>query len=597
MVRKLLGVATAAVLLLGGTSAQAATTCPAPVIHFGTGTNAYDLGVISYQALSSSGVTKVLPELDLSGVNATEGDTLTIVLNNAEFANPDKVVLEVTNGTDTATVSPSTVTSNKLEFTINSGLSGTVTLVALYDDDTNRTLSFKIPGTLKPGDKAVINITTRDQNGQTRDNGCVSQEIMVVKNQFTVASNVELVDDEPLAVTANGVTSLYDDGKEYEGPVTTVRYNPAVMRACSTGGSTTCTPECPTCELVCNSVTSQTSTILGNCVLPATCANVSNVDPNTLEVLGEIPADLAEALAKGEASLDDLNSYQEEANYLQFFQTADFTNGIQNIICDGAIVKVKPILSVATLSESTVNLTLKGNFEGIKSVTFYGANGKELCTATPDVKNGVATCSVSGRQVFDATNKLDDNSVGFTFAITTDGKSQLSPRKFDLSTEITGGELAHPVSLNWGTVMTWGFGRNSTLAFKVPYIRTDNYISSAIRIENAGNAAPVAVFVTDPEGGWKLVKVIDMKAGEEKIITGSTLAEWAKEAGIDLEASKSGRFGVLAVVSMNPCASAGTDGCCHALNFNLYSAQQVIGTDNVRFVPVEVLQQIPTDLH
>ena len=563
MVRKLLGVATAAVLLLGGTSAQAATTCPAPVIHFGTGTNAYDLGVISYQALSSSGVTKVLPELDLSGVNATEGDTLTIMLDNAEFANPDNVVLEVTNGTDTATISPSTVTSNKLEFTINSGLSGTVTLVALYDDNNNKTISFKIPGTLQPGDKVTINVTTLDQNGNTKNNGCVSQEIMVVENQFVVNPNVDPEDDEPLAVTENGVNALYDDGKEYKGPIFTVFYNPGVGPVCSANTvstSTTCDSECPACQLVCNAVTttSTTTTVLGNCVLPGTCDNGQFETP------------------------------------LQIFQAKDFSG---NATCASNSAIIKPILSVATLSESTVNLTLKGNFEGVKSVTFYGANGKELCTATPDVENGVATCSVSGREVFDATNRLADGSVGLTFAITVDGTSQLSPRKFALSAEISGGELAHPVALDWGTVMTWGFGRNSTLAFRVPYMRADNYISSALRIENTGEAAPVALFVTDPAGGWKFIKVIDMKAGEEKIISGANVVQWAKDAGIDLEASKDGRFGVLAVVSLDPCATSGIGGCCNALNFNLYSAQQVIGTDNVRFVPVEVLSELPSDLH
>ena len=553
MVRKLLGVTTVAALMLGSSSAALAAPnlqtnlCSQHGVAFGevnTSANGterdvdvkYDIGIISYQALSSSGVTKILDAIVFPDGYPVTGDKVIISLENAEFANPTKVRLVYDNGTDEILLAPTTATSNKVEFELPNDVER---IEGLVEEGVEDKISFKIPGTLKPKDRVKINVTQL-QGTSTVTNGCIVQDLMIVEDQF-IADSDPIVDNEKLAVAENGVTKLYDDEISETNSTTTVSYNP-----CLTRWPHDCEHECPSCDLICNEQNQ------GNCVLPSPC--------NTFPVCG-----------------------------LGIFQAADFVNGqVFDPNCDESPV-VKPIISVSSLAESTVKLTLKGNFNGITSVTFYGSNGQTLCSATPE--NGEASCTVSGRNLFDATNKEWNGAVSFTFSVTVDGKTQLSPRQFSASAEISGGELAHPVYLNWDNVMTWGLdlAHGNALAFKVPYVRTDNYMTSAIRIENVGGDAPVAIYVTDPAGGWKLVKVLALKAGEEKIITGSDLVDWAKDKGIDLLESKSGRFGILAIASRDPNAKA--------LDLNVYSAQQVKGTNNVRFVPVEVLSSVPNDLH
>ena len=611
MIRKLLGLASAAVVSLAAmNTSQAAVPCNGYHLTFGsvtidsstgeeTITPNFQLGVVSYEALTASGATLTLDELVFpegypSGGNLDNAAILSINLSNATFANPDKIKLavETEDGNGKYYIeyfSPKNSTDNKVDFDLNDIRTAVqnesrtlVGIIGLVDDTTNNKISLQIPGTLKAGDKVTINTTLLDSNNQAITGGCISQNIFVVDNQFTAKLPADTnnpsqpaIDVEPLAVIDDGVTELYDDTSVL--PTTTVFYNPFSVPQnanCSNSNPNViqCSSECPSCILVCNSSNAQ-APVHGVCVLPNPC-NAKPVSP--------------------------------PGGALEIFEKADF--GVQNVEqCPDDTVISKPVLTVNSLAESTVTLTLKGNFEGVNSVDFYTydfttGQRKLLCTANIDQENGVATCSVSGRTLFDSNHKDPNNgAIDVTFSLSVDGKTQLTPRTFEASAEISGGQLSHPVDLNWGTVMRWGFGFNTgntaTLAFKVPYMRVDNYMSSAIRIENAGKATPIAIFVTDPNGGWKFIKVLSLKSGQEIIIPGTEIVNWAKDAGIDLMKSADGRFSILAVATASPCSGALTDGCCHTLDLNIYSAQQVIGTNSVRYVPVEILNNIPSDLH
>ncbi len=636
MVRKLLGAATLAAVLLGGVvsaiPAKAADTCGNHRVAFGStdvgdpgrgdDDNAtadvvkkFDVGVISYEALPSGGVTKVTDAIIFENYPATDlaGGKLVVTLSNAEFANPAQLRLVYDNGTAEQELSPSGYSANKVEFDIPTDA---LSIEGIIQADQGEKIEFKIPGTLKVGDKVTINITGL-KNNETVENGCIQQSIMIVENQFAAKiftnDNVPKVDDEPLAVTLDGVTKLYDDGTNPK-PTLTVAYNPCTPTVCNVQQQQTgdcCEYECPDCELICNTEPGgggggNAGPGLGNCVLPAPC--------------------------NGDAG--------DEFCGLQIFQTADFgerdeglCNPREDEFCKS--LDFKPIVSIDSLAESTVKLELRGNFAGVSSVEFVGANGKTW-TATIDEKNGVAYATVSGREFFEENNRDTNGAIEFSFRITVDGETQLSPRTFTADAEISGGELTHPVTLNWGKVMTWGLGFSNALAFKVPYVYLTDGVSSMVRLENTGNTAPVALFVSDPEGGWKLVKVLPVKKGEEVVITRHKhfaenewkqggLEDWIKDAFKDesqkldiIFNNRKGRLALMAIVSRDPCdqgtcdpkyqkladtakeiqnclLGGSVDACYHAVNMNLYSSQQV-GTD-VRFIPVEVLKEIPKDLH
>lgn len=125
-------------------------------------------------------------------------------------------------------------------------------------------------------------------------------------------------------------------------------------------------------------------------------------------------------------------------------------------------------------------------------------------------------------------------------------------------------------------------------------MRADNYMSSAIRIENIGNDTPIAIYVASPNGGWAFVKALSLPKGGEQIITGDQIVKWASQSGIDLAKDKNGRFGVLVVASPDICGSKSNLGaCCEMPTLNVYAAQQVRGTDNVRYVPVKPISGLP----
>ena len=598
MIRKALGVATAALILsLGAGQLGAHAAC---LVTFDNS----DVQYVSYEALPSSGVNANEKYVKFSSDFAPipVNSTMTIKLENATFKNYSNIALfanaTINGSNSTVVIKPSQTAPERLDFKFSQGnvfyadngtevdvsdVEGNFTIEQLTELDTNghsaaNNLWLQIPGTLQVGDKAQIIITTVDKDGKHLQNGCVKKDFIIVENQYTAKK--PKVDEEGLAVVIEddkaGVLKVYDD-EISDQPLDYALYNPCSPIACgdhAPGTSTTCCEHIGGgCELFCNKET----------------VEVSGGEVTTTEVCAD----------PGYCTDSACVCSKENIDGLRILQNKDMKN---------AIVKV------TSLADSTVTLSLKGNMRGVTKVEFVAPNYETkkydtLCSATPE--NGVATCTVNGRTLFQNFYKNPQTgSIDVSFKVYVDGKTQLAPQSFYASAEISGGQLYKAAKLDWGKVMTWGQGAKAPAFFKVPYVRSDSLIATAIRIENTGDDTPLILYVSDPNGGWKFIKAIAVSAGQEVIIKGTDIVNWAKDAGLDLMAEKQGRFAVLGITGMSPCESVscttGSDeNSCPAIegainnfkNLNIYVAQQVIGTTNVRFVPVELVPGTPDNLH
>jgi len=648
MIRRVLGVATAALVLslgVGQVGAHADQPC-------GEGTciitfdNTPGYQYVSYEALPSTGVNVnekyVLfsdDEDECAGdfTKVPPNSTMTITVKNSTFKNYGNVglfaeALFVNKDDETdkvrkgVVIKPSQTASNRLDFKFSEGnvfdaatgdevafefvdegdptdpnddktyVLQNFTIEKLTELDTDGhtaadNLWMQIPGTLQVGDRAQIVITTVDKEGNHLPNGCVRKDFIIVENQYTAKKPG--IDEEGLAVIIEndkaGVLKVYDD-EISDQPLDYALYNPCTPPACNGKGKVAPSECCEhldgTCSLFCNKETVEEGG--GETTTAEVCADPGYCNEKTSCVCSE-------------AQIDGL----------RILQTKDMEN---------AVVKV------TSLADSNVTLTLTGDMRGVTKVEFVAPNYQTgnydtLCSATPE--NGVASCSVNGRTLFqDFYKNPQTGSIDVSFKVYVDGKTQLAPQSFYASAEISGGQLYKAAKLDWGEVMTWGQGAKAPAFFKVPYVRSDSLIATAIRVENTGDDTPLILYVSDPNGGWKFIKAIAVGAGQEIIIKGTDIVNWAKDAGLDLMAEKQGRFAVLGITGMSPCESAScTTGCklnlgahapeefiqgsCPAIegaidkfkNLNIYVAQQVIGTTNVRFVPVELIPGTPDNLH
>jgi len=207
MLRKLLGAATVALVLSGSALASVAkSNCPCAI---SSGNVTACIEAVSYQALPASGVNVKNDAFYFQQpITLPKNATITIELKNATFVNPSSIVLVVDDGNQTEKVAPDTTSASKLTFTMTKD----ARLVELTEVDgsgnsTNK-LELNLPGTLKPGDRVELVLTSVDQDGNHIQGGCVRQDIMIVDNQY-VAFNKRGADEEPLAVTLKGLTKLF----------------------------------------------------------------------------------------------------------------------------------------------------------------------------------------------------------------------------------------------------------------------------------------------------------------------------------------------------------------------------------------------------
>jgi len=579
MIRKALGVATAALILsLGAGQLSAEAAC---LIDFGN----KDVKYVAYEAIPSAGrevdakfvsFSSDYPKLyeDSKKDSEVAISTMTITLENATFKNYENVALianahyvnkdnEKDTDDEIIVIKPYQSSPERLDFkfeevnkfikdkkTITKKKDGKdttynlteISIVKLTELKTDGTtpadkLTIWLPGTVKAGDKAQIVIT--GINKENEHVGCVKKDFLVVENQYVAKKPG--VDEEGLAVVIEddkaGVLKVYDD-EISDQPLNYALYNP-----CITPGSTG--PCCEHTDIECTAFCS--NQVEEVCADPGYCDNKTSCICST----------------KGKGM-----------DGLRILQGKDM---------EDAVIKV------TSLANSNVTLSLKGDMKGVTKVEFVAPNYKTykydvLCSATPE--NGVASCTVSGSTLFQNSHvNPDTKSIDVSFKVYVDGKTQLAPQAFYASAEISGGQLYKAAKLDWGKVMVWGQSEKSPVSFKVPYVRTDSLITTAIRVENTGDDTPLILYVSDPKGGWKFIKAIAVGAGQEVIIKGTDIVKWAKDVGLDLMAEKEGRFGVLGITGTS------------SKNLNIYVAQQVIGTTNVRFVPVELVSETPDNLH
>jgi len=637
MIRKVLGVATAALVLslgAGHLDAHAKVDCVIKI------DKVRDYQVYSYQALSPSG-----SDIDESYVefsNSTNGNgypkldvnaTMIVSFKNATLKNPGSIALfgtyEDGNSTTKVVVKPVEASADKVSFKFIEGHvfssengtqihltnNGTFTVEKLtelkdngYEEGNN--LWLHIPGDLKIGDKAEIIITAVKENGEHYKNGCVRKEFLVIDTEYVAAKPG--IDMERLAIVADedkaGILMLYDDdNKGAEAPQDHVLYDPCDTYHCvkSALGSDVSLPPHSDTTAVCYS-----NPVTGGCTLFCNESSGGSSGSGGSGGSGGSSGSGGVSCAIPDFC-DEFACWKNEPGALRIFRNPN--------------MEERSVLPPTPLTDTTVTLTLKGDMIGVSKVEFlapvYNADGsvssyESLCTATPE--NGVASCQVSGNTLFQEKHRNPGTgSIDVTFKVYVDGETQLVPESFAASAEISGGQFYHPADLDWSTVMTWGEGLKSPAYFKVPYMRTDSLMTSAIRIENTSkDETPLALYVSDPNGGWKFVKAVLIPAGQEVIIKGSQLVDWAKKVGLDLKADKSGRFSVVGITTLAPCdyeltrfgwkdadhrEPVGTKALENAIeqfkNLSIYVSQQVIGTSNVRFVPVELIPGTPADLH
>jgi len=586
------------------------TDCDCSVLGFDDGKTLhifmYEAGI---QQISDDPIdfAPTYANLDQGPSTALVEGTMAIRTTNFNFASPQNMVLLVNAkvaGTDyTLVFKPSAAASNSLDFklepryvigyidadkkTIKTDLDVTAideisAFVGLRQTDAGTTQILPLMDvamvTLKPGLKGNINITLVDKDGNHVYNGCVKADIYAVMNEYVARSAG--VDNEPLAVAEVGgkwgIVKLYDEGREGE-PVNIVLYKRICDELYACQHPITATEQCPNppsgdCSLFCNAPTPTAQPL-------PTAPNVSCINPD---------------------ACDD-NSSCENGDRLAIFESIE---------SEGACYKV--VTKVESLAQTTVKLTLSGeSFNGVKRVTFkapiYDDVGKivgydKLCDAR--IEDGEASCPVSGEYLFVQKHKNPrTGSVDVTFEIEVDGKTPLSPRDFYASAELSGGFVKYPAVLDWGKVMTWGKADQSfrsVAIFKAPYVRSDSSVTTGIRLENSGSSQlTIALYVSDPAGGWKYVDVVNLNPGEEKVLSGAQIETLAKEkAGLDLATVKNGRFAILGIANMSPCTQNTALGSfCAFKDLNIYVSQQDVGTGSFRYIPVEVLYEVPENLH
>jgi hypothetical protein len=596
--------------------------CKCSILGFSDGTN---LHILMYEAGSQQinddpiSFSKDYADLSKGPNKDLPGGTLAITTTNFSFVAPQSLVLIVNakvNGKDeySLAIKPTSATATSIEFNLDpSSVLGYVDQgeiktdldIKTIDEITafvgirqqkggklEKTMQVSFPA-LTPGLKGTISITLVDSKNNHVHNGCVKTTLYEVKNQY-IAKSVG-IDDEPLAVASAGnkvgILKLFDEGTNGK-PVATVmykricdeKYNCNILAQANKPTATCPSVPSASCALFCNSSTRFVTR--GTNQQQPTTQNVSCVDPDPC--------------TNPQCSLGDrLAIYQSLAP-------------------QGACYRV--VSRVISLAQTKVKLTLKGSsFAGIKTVTFKTpvfdnktgklTGYKELCSVDASkIKDNTATCTIDGGKLFTKEHKSPTGAVDVTFDITVDGQTPLSPREFYASAELYGGFVKHPAYLNWGKVMTWGAGSlNATASFKIPYVRSDSIISTGIRIENSSSSdVTIAFYVTDPKGGWKFIKAVSLKAGSAQELHGIDLEKWAKNVGLDLATVKEGKFALLGVMNLSPCSSqqnaAGCQDCygkavAGLKNINIYASQQIKHTNNIRYVPVQLVPGVPSDLH
>jgi len=566
MIRKVLGLATAAALAVV-VAPQAHATCNDNCTLKDTSTY-----VTAYEVLPTSGHT-IPVSIKFSFPDNTTlhgGSKTSVSLTVATFADPANTVLVADDNGTMVVVKYSGAAANKIDFEYSEGY------VFLYDtanetigDPYNATqidaaqfvplyitelsgtnvppedeakVNVNIPGNVTPGTVAKLSIINIDPKSKNSDHiGCAVKPLIIVQNQFIAQSPG--VDEEGLAVVFKndkaGIFEVIDD-EISEEPSMEALYNPR-------GGTTTTTgSSCPSTDACCEDICAVTVSEEGGCTLPGFCGSTKDI------------------------------------KYLAIFQHPDFNT-------------YDVALNATTLATSKVTLTLKSDsgMTGVSKVEFLrGLDNETLCSGEPN--NGTFSCTVDGNELFVPENK-DSNANGaiyVKFKVYVDGSTQLKPETFYATAELFGGEIVRTATLDWGKVMTWGQTEGyAPVSFKIPYVRVDEAMTTAIRLENTSNKdLPVALYVSDPEGGWKFLEGINLAKGEERIITGAEILEIAANNGIDLTATKNGRFSVLGITNT-------TNDTDLKSNLSVYVSQQIIGTNNVRFVPVDVICGVPEDLH
>ncbi len=536
---------------------------------------------ISYQYLPNDGLTTTAKDVqtydndsiaqkmltDLYSDNATTLK-MTFALKNASFA-ADKLALVIDNGSTSAPYCFAAVpTGNKVAFGLDNAtvsMNSNVKLGNILDganhvkwylvdasscnangqlDSALEQITFKVSGSLNPGDRVELSLTS-EENGKTFNNGCVRKDIYVVENQWiahkctcTNGDETGGIDTDKLIAGESGNITVEDTKLAESG----ISIYDACMSEASTG-STCCPGEEGSCGLFC-----QTSSTTENCAMPGIC------DFTTLH--------------KG----------------LLIFTNKDFAG-------DNATY------TVTNLNDATVTFTLKGkhlnNIEKIELISEDSADkyAKATVLGTFTIDNDTtATATVSGSTLFTTANKEGtDGPIKFSVRITPKADANLLPDSFSLSATISGGTyLEHPETLNWGVFEQWAYDTESTYVFKVPYIRQDSQVTSVIRFENAGtDPVELSLYVNSPNGeGWQFVKRITVDPGKAgtvcsadtttcNVVTGATLIQWAKDAGIDLDGSAG--FAVRGVGNVDQNT------------FTVYASQEDTSIGSFRPLPVKIL--------
>jgi hypothetical protein len=250
-----------------------------------------------------------------------------------------------------------------------------------------------------------------------------------------------------------------------------------------------------------------------------------------------------------------------------------------------------PEIKVTSISPVSVNFEVTGPMKGIASMKLIDTKGtagttddEDIATFIIDYANNKATASMS---LADLLNKW------VAIKLTVDGTTPLEDRRLSINAKLVpAGEVKVGTTLIDASsdrdlnLALGGFiarGRDiinldiNGLQFVAPYVRSDSYVSSVIRVENAANSDSKIWWFVNNNGTWSLVGTDDLPKGAVVVKLGQDLINAASTKGISLDGTKG--FAVWGIVKT-------TDGRNNK-NITVYGSQQSIG-GSFRPLPIQV---------
>ena len=565
----------AGIMAYGGiSSAFAETTQPDPIKLYTTDNKSCTAMnvAISKQYLPSTGLTVVPPYIGgsyndsiaqkITGLTGTDVLKMTFDLKNATFSGSGYSIIldndsDMTNGyvncigmqklSDTELSVSFDNTSDEGQtitnwYLVDSSVCANYSSTSDYSNGIHVTM--KVDGDLKVGDRVELDLTSEINSGsgfKTFVNGCFKDQIYVIENQWLAHTckcckgDENGIDKDLIVVDDQGYTTVMDT---VTGKMGVSIYN-ACEKSKSSGGGECCPEENNTCTLFCNKTTTGGTYTEAECSMPGYCT------PNTLECV--VTAD----------------------HGLGIYTQKDFMNpNTYNY-------------QVTNLNNSKVTFTLTGNeLDKVEHAYLIDSDtGNTIAEFNID-NNTTATVTVDGSTLFVKANggtQAGGDAIEFKVKIVPKQKVLLDPTTFSLTATISGGQVKNSETVRWVDFEKWGYSQTGSFVFKVPYIRSDNRMSSVIRFENAGTSpVKVSLFVDDPNGsGWQFVKVVTVNPGTSAYVLGRDLIAAAQSKGITLDGTKG--FAVKGVSDADENY------------FTVYASQQYKGTTDFRPLPVKVM--------